>query len=367
MTAGSHLAALLAVGLALVAGCRPKSPVAPDRAHRLNSRSVELADADLVVAALNAADFQRLRDWMTPELRARVDIATIEEGAFRLRRAFGPPQGVLEERTHREGSLQWYSGIWVHLRKERNPVLTPVLYQFALDDKRRLARLLVREHWFIENVQSPADAYQPVTRLHFMGRGEWTISQGGRSKALNKHFGLGPQRFAYDIIMKKNGRRRRPGSNEKDNSSYYCYGQPVFAPAAGTIVKAVNNVPENVPGTRGKAGGNGVVIDHGFGEYSAIWHGIPGSVAVKVGDRVEVGQPIMRAGNSGRSTGPHIHYDLHNRFRPGNTAVGLPAPFVDVWVDGVWRESAEPARGQTIRVDAPKGAIALTRRVFIDM
>jgi murein DD-endopeptidase MepM/ murein hydrolase activator NlpD len=81
---------------------------------------------------------------------------------------------------------------------------------------------------------------------------------------------------------------------------------------------------------------------------------------------VEVGQPIMRSGNSGRSSGPHIHYDLHNRFRPG-TPVGLPAPFVDVWVDGVWRESAEPARGQTIRVDAPKGALARKRRAFIDI
>src|SRR5688572_9386519 len=126
-----------------------------------------MADADMVVRALATDDLQLLRQWMTPELRGRVDVNAIDQAGTRLRKQFGMPRGILEEQTHREGDLQWYSGLWVHEKHARgdNRVLTPVLYQFALDDKHRLARLLVREHWFLENLVAPADYYQPITRF----------------------------------------------------------------------------------------------------------------------------------------------------------------------------------------------------------
>lgn len=366
MIALARRAAVLALFVGAV-GCKPKSPIAPERAHRLQPSSAVMADADLVVRALMQDDLQLLRQWMTPELRSRVDVNMLEEAGAHMRKAFGMPRGVLEERTHREGELNWYSGLWVHESQRKNRVLTPVLYQFALDDQHRLARLLVREHWFIENLDPPADYYQPVTRLHFIGKGEWTVSHGGRGRSVNHHYGTRLQRFAYDIVVKQNGRRRRPGSNPGSNDAYYCYGKQLLAPAAGTVIVAVNDVPDNRPGQRGEKGGNGLVIDHGFGEYSALWHAIRGSVRVKVGDRVEVGQVVALAGNSGHSSGPHVHFHVQTRGRKGGD-LGLPAPFVEVWVDDVWREAVEPRRGETVRLDRP-GSTGIARgpRVFVDL
>jgi hypothetical protein len=343
-------------------GCKPKqAPAAPPDATRVQPSSSVLADADVLVRAIGGEDLERVRQWMSPELRSRIPAELLEEAALHLRNEFGAPQGVLEERTHQEGKLLWYSGLWVHRAEPKHKragddaaVLSAVLYQFALDDRRRLARLLIREHWFLESLKPPADMYVPVTRLHFPGAGEWTISHGGRSDAMNHHYDTVIQRFAYDIVVKKNGRRKQPDSPSSDNRSYYCYGREILAPAAGTIVLAVNDVRDNIPGQRGKKGGNGVVIDHGFGEFSSLWHAIPGTVRVKAGDVVHAGQVIAQAGNSGHSSGPHLHYHLSTRGRRGGD-FGLPAPFVDVWLDGGWYENYEPKRGDRVRNDPPQG------------
>lgn len=341
----------------------------PPRAEQVQPSSAVLADADLLVKSIGGQDLALVRQWMTPELRSRLSVEALDEAAAHLGREFGPSVGVLEERTHHEGKLLWYSGLWVHRREGKRPVATAVLYQFALDERRQLARLLIREHWFLETVKPPAEAYLPVTRLHFPGAGEWTISHGGRSTSTNHHYKTVVQRFAYDIVVKKNGRRKQPGTPSTDNRSYYCYGREILAPAAGTVILAVNDVRENIPGQAGKKGGNGVVIDHGFGEFSSLWHAIPGTVRVQVGDEVTPGQVIAQAGNSGHSSGPHLHYHLSTRGRRGGD-FGLPAPFVDVWHDGTWHEMYEPTRGDALRNDPPAGITrrdqAAGPRVFVD-
>ncbi|HWB81877.1 MAG TPA: peptidoglycan DD-metalloendopeptidase family protein [Nannocystaceae bacterium] len=357
--------------LATVACKKPEPPVAPERAWHPQPTSTALADSDVLVRSIGGLDVGRVRTWMTPELRSRISSDELERASAQLQKAFGPSVGVLEERTHQEGELLWYSGVWIHRKPGRVPVVTPVLYQFALDKQRRLARLVIREHWFLDSMELPADHYQPVTRLHFPGRGEWTISHGGRGKSLNHHYKTRAQRFAYDIVMKKNGRRRKPNAPENQNSSYYCYGAEIVAPAAGTVTFAVNDVRENTPGVAGEKGGNGVVIDHGFGEFSSMWHAIPGTVRVKVGDQVVAGQVIALAGNSGHSSGPHLHYHLSAREAGTRKEFGLPAPFVDVWVDGRWHELMEPIRGTAVRLDPPSGVLrrdqAAGPRYFVDL
>jgi murein DD-endopeptidase MepM/ murein hydrolase activator NlpD len=54
--------------------------------------------------------------------------------------------------------------------------------------------------------------------------------------------------------------------------------------------------------------GNAVVIDHGWGVYSGFWH--QSSILVKVGDKVDTGQIIGKIGNTGRVTGPHLHWEI---------------------------------------------------------
>ena len=332
----------LALGLSLAA-CKPTGVAAPPPMSALAASSA-LPEADRLIRGLSEGGVAGVRASMTPALRSQVGASALVDAGMRLRARYGPPAGIVEERIHQEGALTWYSGLVLHAQRSGGGVSRLVLYQFALDGERRYARLLVREHVGVADIKAPADAYVPVTRFHFPSVGEWTIIHGGRRRSTNYHHGSRTQRFAYDMIVKEGGRGRRgPG-----NAGALCYGKPVLAPAAGTVVMAIDGVPENRAGEKGTGGGNGVVIDHGFGEFSSLWHFIPGSVRVKVGDRVEVGQELGKVGNSGQSSGPHIHYHASTDPKRGDS-FGIPAPFVDVFVDGVWRERALPVRDQRVR------------------
>ncbi|HEY0135684.1 MAG TPA: M23 family metallopeptidase, partial [Nannocystis sp.] len=79
-------------------------------------------------------------------------------------------------------------------------------------------------------------------------------------------------------------------------------------------------------------------------------HMVPGSVTVKAGDKVELGQTLGKVGNSGRSTGPHIHFQVSSDpFPESGKQIGLQAPFVDVYVDGLWYPRKMPVRGDRVR------------------
>jgi murein DD-endopeptidase MepM/ murein hydrolase activator NlpD len=75
-------------------------------------------------------------------------------------------------------------------------------------------------------------------------------------------------------------------------------GSPVVAPAAGVVVLA-----EPLP-----VRGNATIIDHGWGVITGYWH--QSEIYVKVGDVVSPGQVIGAVGSTGRSTGPHLHWEM---------------------------------------------------------
>jgi murein DD-endopeptidase MepM/ murein hydrolase activator NlpD len=84
------------------------------------------------------------------------------------------------------------------------------------------------------------------------------------------------------------------------------YGSDVRAAAAGTIIFS------------GQKGGYGncVIVSHGNG--LATLYGHLSQLVSKVNDKVKVGQVIAKSGNSGRSTGPHLHYEVHKNNTPIN-------------------------------------------------
>ena len=75
-------------------------------------------------------------------------------------------------------------------------------------------------------------------------------------------------------------------------------GSQIVAPAAGVVVLA-----ETLP-----VRGNATIIDHGWGVTTGYWHQT--EIYVAVGDVVAAGQVIGTVGSTGRSTGPHLHWEM---------------------------------------------------------
>lgn len=60
--------------------------------------------------------------------------------------------------------------------------------------------------------------------------------------------------------------------------------------------------------------GNNVKIDHGFGYHTFYAH--CSKILVKKGQQIKRGQIIAKVGNTGKSTAPHLHYEVHKNNRP---------------------------------------------------
>src|SRR5262249_17415626 len=150
------------------------------------------------------------------------------------------------------------------------------------------------------------------TALRLPFDGEWIVASGGRTPELNQHNVDYPNRFACDFARAEDARfsTESPGRRNED---YASWGKPILAPAPGVVAAVNDSIEDNTPGhmdPKAPPGGNYVVIDHGNGEFSLLAHLRRGSVKVRVGDRVVAGQVVGACGNSGKSNGPHLHYNL---------------------------------------------------------
>ncbi len=86
-------------------------------------------------------------------------------------------------------------------------------------------------------------------------------------------------------------------------------GTPIYATADGLVLD---------PYAKSSMGGYGkvVVINHGFGYQTLYGH--LSKILVKPGDKVKRGQIIGLMGSTGRSVGPHLHYEIHYKGTPVN-------------------------------------------------
>ncbi|MGZ5987250.1 MAG: M23 family metallopeptidase [Caulobacteraceae bacterium] len=200
-------------------------------------------------------------------------------------------------------------------------------------------------------VSIPIKAETVRTPLRFPLAGRWVVvvagtPHGGHRWAL-------PEAFAYDIAAFGTDDRSFRGQGQK-LTDYYAYGAPVLAAGDGVVAEVVADQPETAEilrrpnegfdayGDRMGAlqmkllkqgeraiGGNSVLIDHGNGEYSLYAHLQPGSIPVKVGERVKAGTRVGRLGASGNATEPHLHFQVCD----GPSALhcaGVPLAFTNV-------------------------------------
>jgi hypothetical protein len=172
-----------------------------------------------------------------------------------------------------------------------------------------------------QTLKFPVQYYQQKTKLivPFHGLGvvgqDW-VTNGGHNGGSWNAFALDLRGLDDNYAEEKN--------NAGENASEVGWGREIIAPAAGTVIYARNDIPDNArPGKPPELSwytafkdpimanfGNWVMIDHGNSEYSVLAHMQQGSVVVKAGDQVAAGQVIGKLGSSGSSSGPHVHYQL---------------------------------------------------------
>ncbi|MEH0057799.1 MULTISPECIES: M23 family metallopeptidase [Auritidibacter] len=221
----------------------------------------------------------------------------------------------------------------------------------------------------VSEPREPAALRSPV-------RGRWlAVNSPGQGVPSHGTVTRG-QRFAVDVshptVAEDLTTQINPGSvrsalRGSPPEEFTCFGEPVCAMAAGTVVEAADQqrdqrarntwqallwmlvvestVRELIGGYRAVLG-NRVVIQHDDGTYAAYAHLRRGSVRVEVGQRVEAGEVIAEVGNTGNTTEPHLHVQLMDRASV-DPAAGVPMVFRDAVLDAIdpaWeKQASEPS------------------------
>ncbi|OYD06855.1 hypothetical protein CHM34_14870 [Paludifilum halophilum] len=172
---------------------------------------------------------------------------------------------------------------------------------------------------------------KPV-RLQFpLKDGVYYTGHGGNATVINYHNAYPPQAFALDIVRLNRFGTRAAGLAPDEWERFVIYGDVIYSPCTGKVTEAKDGLKQMVPFEMGEktqeyrkkhAAGNHVII-RCQGVDILMAHMIPGSVAVKKGEPVEVGDPIGKVGNSGNTSEPHLH--IHAE-RDGK---GVPMTFED--------------------------------------
>jgi murein DD-endopeptidase MepM/ murein hydrolase activator NlpD len=230
----------------------------------------------------------------------------------------------------------------------------------AFDRKRDTLR--VRAEGTVAGEPADVTATLPVTSD--FAKTDWLfplrgVSYVGWGASLHtSHRWVLPEAYALDIARIGSSGLTYRGDGARF-SDYYAYGTEIYAAAAGKVIEAANNVPEDramlqrpdestdaytarvqenqakLLQTENALMGNYVLIDHGNHEYSLYAHMQPGSVRVRPGQDVAAGALLGRLGSSGNSTEPHLHFHVCT----GSSALqcaGLPVNFRNIKV--LWAE-----------------------------
>ena len=168
-------------------------------------------------------------------------------------------------------------------------------------------------------------------RYPWRARDSFTVSQGNNEPAISH---TGSQAWAFDFEMPEGTEllAARSGTVEWVQAAI-AFTYDDRRPSGPDNPLIADNSPDNW--------GNGVRLRHAGDFTSWYFHLQTNGVLVAVGDHVEQGQPIARSGNTGRSRGPHLHFQVQADSTDWGATV--PATF--------GAECEQPASGVTVTSD----------------
>lgn len=176
------------------------------------------------------------------------------------------------------------------------------------------------------------------TELSFpLGDGTYYVAHGGNLRVMNHHRVSRSQVYALDIVRLNRVGMRAAGIYPKQLENYRIFADVVYSPCDGVITAAVSDIPDLLPGEMDKkhVAGNHLVIQlDGSDIYIGLAHLMQHSVAVQPGERVTLGRPLARVGNSGNTSEPHLHIHAKRGGNPKSIldGTGVPMRFGKRWL-----------------------------------
>jgi murein DD-endopeptidase len=171
------------------------------------------------------------------------------------------------------------------------------------------------------------------------GGGTWLVGDGPMNNSNHRRsiFAIdgriySPERFAIDWVkIGPNGDSRHEGTTKNEN--WWGWGEPVLAVADGEITEIVDEFPDNTPRvlppvTLDNIAGNHIILQIAQNRFVTYAHLQRGSIKVRAGDQVHRGDVLALLGNSGNTTGAHLHLQVTDR----NSVLqsqGVPFVFAD--------------------------------------
>ncbi|MEQ6123810.1 DUF3887 domain-containing protein [Pseudotenacibaculum sp. MALMAid0570] len=187
-----------------------------------------------------------------------------------------------------------------------------------------------------------------TTKMQLPFNEEWTVVWGGTTVEQNYHVAYNNQKYAYDILIMKDGKSFK--TDGKSNEDYYVFGKDIVAPCNAKVVQVITGVKDNIPGEMNpkQLTGNTVVLETANKEFILMAHFKQNSIVVKEGQEVKTGELLGQCGNSGNTTEPHIHLSLQN-VKNMLEAAGGKLFFEKIKVNGEIKEDYLPVKNDKIQ------------------
>ena len=293
---------------------------------------------DQVMDLWHAGDIDAIRTMCSPDVQAMVskaDLESIYEQVFE----YAPVEDLIDRRSMGVGRGMYDASTW-----DWQGIVLAITWGFDADGA--IMGLSLSQ---ASSLPEPYPDYDSAVQFTFPLDCLAYTAWGGRDELHNYHTYYAPNAYAYDFIMwTEGGTCTEPCESNED---YWIFGQPLYAPAAGTVVEAEDGNPDMPPGQTDPPAleGNHVTLEVAEGEYLLMAHMQSGSVQVAVGDTVEQGQHIGNVGNSGNTTEAHLHMHLQDQVVYGSQAESMPQDFYGIVVDGVDVARGMPAGSSFVR------------------
>jgi Peptidase family M23 len=163
--------------------------------------------------------------------------------------------------------------------------------------------------WILLTFQARTYAGEALAIAAPLRGGRYVVDNGGSNPLLNYHSESGgPQTYALDISQASALGARAQGVLPRRLERYAIFGDTVYSPISGTVVAAVDGLPDLTPPEMdpSQPAGNHVWVRAG-NVYLLLAHLKNGSVRVRPGEAVSAGESIGQVGNSGNTSEPHLH------------------------------------------------------------